>query len=151
MNTGIKFEIIWLDEHIVEVRVTASNGRFTGAADCFCAHDGIPSVAAALRGFPSSGADRRELDIGPIDLSHAGNGAKLGFRCVDRSGHAVVDVVLRTDPRITAGDAESASFSIPVEPAAIDEFVTALSAMRSVVGDVAILRSTIQRGSAAND
>lgn len=83
MNTGIKFEVIWLDEQIVEVRVTASNGRFAGAADCFCAHDEIPSVAAALRGFPASIEDRREMEIGTFDPGCAGGGAKLVFRCVD--------------------------------------------------------------------
>lgn len=151
MNTGIKFEVIWLDEHIVEVRVTASNGRFAGTADCYSAHDGIPRLAAAVRGFPVSNTDRREMEIGTLDPSRAGGGAKLVFRCVDRAGHAVVDVVVRADPRGHEGVAETASFSIPVETAAIDEFVTALSAMRSVVGDLAILRSTIPRGSAADD
>ena len=151
MNIGVTIEVIWLDDDLVEVRVAASNGRFAGAADCYCGHDTIPSLAAAARGFPSSSEDRREMEIGTFDPGYAGGGAKLVLRCVDRTGHAVVDVVVRADTRGVAGLAETASFSLPVEPAAIDEFVAALGRMRSVVGAVARLRSATQQGAAADD
>lgn len=140
MNTGVTIEVIWLDDDLVEVRIAASNGRFAGATDCYCGHDTIPRLAAAARGFPSSSEDRRDLEIGTFDPAYAGGGAKLVLRCIDRTGHAIVDVVVRADPRGVAGLAETAAFSLPVEPAAIDEFVAALGRMRSVVGAVARLR-----------
>lgn len=141
MNAGVSIEVIWFDDDVVKLRVAASNGRFAGSADCYCGHDTISRFVSAACGFPSSCEDRRVMEIGTFDPSCAGGGTTLVLRCVDRSGHAVVDVIVRADPRGAAGLAETASFSFPVEPAAIDDFVTALGRMPWVVGAAASLRS----------
>ncbi|MEZ5990062.1 MAG: hypothetical protein R3F30_13220 [Planctomycetota bacterium] len=140
MDTGVKFEIIWSDDDLVEVRVHASNGRFAGTVDCYGGHDEIPRIIEAVRGFPTSSEDRRELEIGTFDPDFAGGGARLVLRCADAAGHAVADVTVRADPCGNGWPAETASFSVPVEPAAIDEFVVALGSMSSVVGTIASLR-----------
>lgn len=140
METGIKFEVIWTDDDVVEVRVHASNGRFAGTADCYGGHDAISRLADAVRGFPTSSDDRRELEIGTFDPAFAGGGARLVLRCVDAVGHAVADVTVRADPRGNGWPDQIASFSVPVESAAIDDFVEALGIMPSVVGAVASLR-----------
>ena len=47
---------------------------------------------------------------------------------------------MRSPAKTEAGQVESASFLYPIEPAAIDEFVTALGSMKLVFGAVATLR-----------
>ena len=140
LDTGINLKLIWMDDDLIEVRVHASNGRFSATADCYCGLDDIAGLAEAARGFPSSSEDRRELEIGTFDSGFAGGGAKLVLRCVDRAGHAVADVALRADSRMSGRLAETASFSFPVEPAGIDDFVTALGSIPLVVGAVVSLR-----------
>lgn len=140
MDTGIKFEITWMDEDLIEVRVHASNGRFAATADCYCGPDAIARLAEAARGFPSSSEDRRELEIGTSDSGFAGGGATLVLRCVDRAGHAVAEVAVRSESRMSGWPAETASLSFPVEPAAIDDFVADLGSMPLVVGAVVNLR-----------
>lgn len=50
---------------------------------------------------------------------------------------------MRTDAPRGGGRSETASFSFPVEPAAVDDFVTALGQMPMVVGATAELRRVI--------
>jgi len=140
LDTGVKFEVIWMDDDRVEVRVHASNGRFAATADCYGGHDAFSRLVAAAGGFPSSNEDRRELEIGTFDPKCAGGGAKLVLRCADAAGHAVADATVRADPEVSGWPAEAASFSIPVEPAAIDDFLVARGRMPLVVGAAASLR-----------
>ena len=140
VDAGIKLELIWMDDDVIQVRVHASNGRFAATADCYCGLDGFARLAQAACGFPSSSEDRRELEIGTFDARIAGGGAKLVLRCIDRAGHAVADVTVRADSGMNGSPAETASFAFPVEPAAIDDFVAALRTMPLVVGAVVHLR-----------
>ncbi len=97
-------------------------------------------LAEALRGFPASSDDRRGFELGTFDTRYAGGGAQLRFRCTDAKGHVAVEVRLRTDLRYQGGQPETAEFVVPMEPAAIDDFVTDISRMRVGVGAVARLR-----------
>jgi hypothetical protein len=140
LDVGIKLELIWMDDDVIQVRVQASNGRFAATANCYCDPDAFARLAQAARGFLSSSEDRRELEIGTFDARIAGGGANLVLRCVDRAGHAVADVTVRADPGMGGSPAETASFTVPVEPAAIDDFVAALRIMPLVVGAMVHLR-----------
>jgi len=138
LNAGISIAVIWLDEHLLEVRIAASNGRFSAEADCYDSHDAIERVAAAVRGFPRSVEDRREVSVGNLDPDQIKGGCRLLLRCVDASGGAVVDVtVLATDQH---DPIETASFEIPIEAAAIDAFASELGRMELVAGSEATLR-----------
>ena len=57
----------------------------------------------------------------------------------DRSGHVTIDVLLRTDSA-PKGQSEEADFRIEAEAAAIDNFVSELSAVQLKVGAAAELR-----------
>lgn len=137
---GIRLELIWMDDDLIEVRIHATNGRFAATADCYCSHDAIRKLAEAARGFPMSSEDRRELEIGTFESGFAGAGAKLVLRCIDLAGHAVADVAVRANSQKSGCPGETASFSCPIEPAAIDDFVAALGSMPLVVGAVVTLR-----------
>ena len=138
-NPGVFIEVIWLDDDVLELRVQASNGRFSATAELYAAHTEPAELAASISGFPKSTDDNREATLGTFDAKVAGGGVQLRFRCTDLLGHAEVRLDVRQ--RVTNGpERESAAFSVRVEPAAVDEFVAALRRMRLQVGSSAELR-----------
>jgi hypothetical protein len=138
MNAGVRFEVLWCDSDLIEIRINADNGRFGGVADCCGRSDAISRLAAVVRGFPSSTEDRREWVFGAVDSVSMESGVKLVLSCVNRSGHAMLGVFLRSDSQ-RGGVLETADFSIPIEPAALDHFAAALDRMPMVGGAVVSL------------
>jgi hypothetical protein len=142
-DNGIEIEIHWFDDDVIELLVRASNGRFAGMAELYVSHDELPRLADALRGFPASPCDHRELQLGTFDANHAGGGVRLRFWCKDRAGHALVEVSLRTDGRYHFGRPEMAELVIPVEPYAIDRFVQHLGHLEVTCGASARLQGAV--------
>ena len=135
---GIEISVRWCDDDLVEVSILASNGRFSGEVSAYAGHDTATSFAAALRGFPNDGTDARQFEIGTLDPSFAGGGARFEFGCLTSTGKAFVDVRLHGDRR-GAHRPESASFGIEIQAAAIDVFVQELTQLAARVGESASL------------
>lgn len=138
MINGIEIEFLWFDDDIDEVRIRGANGRFSGEASVYLGKGQLAEIAALFRGFPSDSSDTRALEVGTFDPSCAGGGARLRLRCASPAGAALIDLVLRADESV-AGRTESSDFSVPVEAAAIDGFVTSLDRMHGQVGARATL------------
>jgi hypothetical protein len=138
-ETGVRISVIYTDEHLIELRVNASNGVFAGQADVYADSEAPSELAAVLRGFPKSQDDVREFELGSFDAAYAGGGAGCRFYCLDSVGHAATEVRLRTDPNVESGVSDLAVFHISVEAAAVDSFVTELERMAAAVGQAAIL------------
>ncbi len=130
-GSGIEITIIYLDEHLIELAVSVSNGRFSGEANLYTGHDRLAKFADQLAGFPARAQDRREFDLG--------GDARFRFYCVDSLGHAGVNVDLQAVSYMT-DDAERLSCFIALEAAAVDDFVEELRAMKLEVGETALLR-----------
>ena len=139
MDAGLEIRVLWFDEDVLKVRVSASNGVYSGAADAYIELQGLQHLAKAIERFPLSHLDRREAILGTFSNAEAGGGARLVFRCVDRSAHAVLDLSLR-NPRAQETD-EASQFSLRVEPAAIDRFAACLATMSIACGEKAWLES----------
>jgi hypothetical protein len=129
MATGIEISVRWFDNDLVELAVSASNGRFSGSVETYADLEVFPKLAATLEGFPVSSTDARQFEFGTFDPSFAGGGARLQFRCLNHVGKSCVEIHLRADPRVI-GSNETASFIVGIEAAAIDTFVTQLKAIR---------------------
>ncbi len=141
MGTGIHIAIIYTDEHLIELRVKASNGVFAGQAEMYADLGVLAEFAAVLRGFPTSQSDSREFEIGSFDAANAGGGAGFRFFCVDSVSHVSAEVKLRGDPNVKGGVSDSVLLYIPVEAAALDSFVAELELMAAVVGQAAFLEA----------
>jgi len=141
MVPGVDIEVIGIDNDLVELEVRASNGIFAGRAKLYENHEASASAAQLLSGFPIGSTDQREVTLGTLDEKYAGGGAGLAFRCTDGSGHCVVKVRLRDDD--FGGSIHSATFSIPCEAAAVDEFVQQLRAMTLNLGSNAHLHAAV--------
>jgi hypothetical protein len=139
MSVGIEVRVVHVDEHLIELRVWASNGTFTGQVDIY-ANSAVPAETAdKLRGFPSSKDDTREIELGTFRTDAAGGGAALRFCCNDSAGHVTVVVWLQGDVSRSGAGVENATFSVPIEAAAVDRFVQQLERMSSTVGNGARL------------
>jgi len=142
-ETGVRISVIYTDEHLIELRVAASNGTFAGQADVYEDTEAPAEFARALRGFPASQSDTREFELGDLDPANAGGGAGFRFRCVDSVGHSVAEVRLRSDSLWGGGLSDTAVLNIRVEAAAVDAFVEQLAAMPSAVGHAAFLEGAV--------
>lgn len=139
MKTGVQISIIYTDEHLVELRIRASNGVFAGQADVYADSEVLAEFAGVLRGFPAGQSDSREF--GSFDVAYAGGGAGFRFYCVDSVGHAAAEVRLRSDPQAGGGVSNAVVLHIPVEAAALDSFVMQLEQMAAAVVQAALLEA----------
>ncbi|MBC8330220.1 MAG: hypothetical protein ISR76_05215 [Planctomycetes bacterium] len=135
---AIRLEVLYSDNHLVELRIQVANGRFQGQADMYVALDWATQLTGRLRGFPDSVGASREIELGNWKPDCGGGGLRLAIRTTDRAGHLAVDLQLRACPH-SQGSEESVQFRAAVDPADIDEFVAELDAMRVKVGDCAVL------------
>jgi len=132
---GLEIEVLWSDEHVVEYRLRAGNGRFAGEADFYDNYECFSRIAGGMRGFPQSADDARDIELGTFNPDDAGGGVHLRLRSVDGAGHAAVRVTLRSGD----DDPSTAEFCLPVEAAGIDRFVRALAGQTTKAGSRARL------------
>jgi hypothetical protein len=126
MKKGLSIAIEWWDEDVVIFVFNASNGIFCGAVEVYLHHDALEQLAKNLSGFPRDAKDQREIDLGAFSIREAGGGVQMRFVCVDAACHPAVDVKLQIEQRSAFGEMQSVVLRIPLEAAAIDNFVTQL-------------------------
>ena len=140
MNRGIELSIIYIDDHLLEMRVAASNGVFSGRVDIYLAHSIVSDMMEILKGFPMDPDDSREIKFSegePYTLATA----TLRFFCINSIGHSQVDVALHHYSK--GGEVPAnAAFSIDVNIGEIDEFSRQMANMKLAVGQTAFLRSS---------
>ena len=135
----LSFEVLYRDEHLMEVLVTAKNDRFAGASAIYLDSDGqqLIEMANRLTGFPKDIKQVEEIEFGSIQEDgnifeiKPGTQAKvmtaylgLRFYCSDRAGHSVVSVKIIEDSWSESPNAiGKASFEIRFEPSQLDDFV----------------------------
>jgi len=126
MKNGISISVEWWDEDVVIFDFSASNGMFGGEVKVYLGPDALEQIAKDLTGFPKNANDRREIDLGAFSIVHAGAGVQMRFACVDAACHPVVDVKLRTQECTAFCELQSVALRIPLEAAAVDDFVNQL-------------------------
>jgi hypothetical protein len=131
-NIGFDFRILWSDDDMVVLIISAWNGSFGGAAKVYVNLDEMEEGADVLSGFPRTISDQREIAFGSFEPNNAGGGVRMRFYCAGSAGHAFVQATIEADRHSATTDAlrsappQTASFLMQVEPAAIDSFVKEL-------------------------
>ena len=132
MESGLRIQFVWHDTDVIEIGISVSNGRFSGAARAYINHDDPRNAANLLEKFPATPSDAREIGFGTMDPQYAAGGVALRFFCADSTGHAVVEVRLNDEAEPITNlwhrPAQSAHFFANVEASAIDDFVRELRA-----------------------
>lgn len=127
MDPGIDIDIVGPDDpDMIELRVAASDGDFSGVAILYAAPDEPRRLAALLRGFPRDADDRRVWRIGGSERGDDASEVVLEFRCIDRAGHPIVAVDLAMAD-MTHRSRLSVSLVIPVEAAGVEAFARGLA------------------------
>jgi hypothetical protein len=142
-HIGFRFQIIYKDEHLLKVRISAWNGSFGGAADIYADADQLKEAASDLQRFPRDLSDVREITFGEFGPKSAGGAISMRFYCADRAGHAYVDSRIESeyDP---AGKAQSVTMILTIEPAAVDAFVQELGWLGADRADQACLKGVLK-------
>jgi len=140
-NPELTFEIVYQDEHLLQVEIKASNGRYAGITTFYINPDGkeLIEFGEKLRGFPKKigqtirqefGYTQKELDelkLHDSGLKTVMYYAGLYFSCIDKNGHTAVDLVLLEDNWAERDEARGkASFELRFDPASLDQFVQEL-------------------------
>ncbi len=100
----------------------------------------LSKLAKALRGFPSRPDDFRDFELGTFNPKQADGGAQMHFYCADAAGHAVVELKLRGNGCKGVGEIESVALRIPIQAAAVDNFIQQLTAIGKTIGASAFLK-----------
>lgn len=135
----LEFAVVWNDEDLQEVVVTASSGLFSGQVNLYGGPNELEGVAELLQGFPISSTDRREIHLGQDELSGYGT-AKLSVYCTDSTGHLAITVTMHTFPASLSKRQESAVVVVPALVGDLDRFVDELRKANNQVGAHAELR-----------
>jgi hypothetical protein len=131
--------VIWQDEDLFDIRVSAWNGAFGGVAELYVAIGGIEELANKLAGFPRNPTDVREIVLGMFGREFAGGAVRMRFYCSDKAGHAYVESKIESGTE-SAGVVQYAIISMPIEAAAIDSFVIDLRRLERERSGTAILQ-----------
>ncbi len=137
MDSKLEITSIWEDDDgLFEVRVEASNGLFSGTADCYTDRETIGELSLAIEGFPKRIDQEVRFTTGERDdLSFF----SLFFKCKDSSGHVILRVKVAHIESYTNASKERyiSEFDIPLEASAIDVFARSLNALsKSKLGEV---------------
>jgi hypothetical protein len=142
METGLQFDVLYRDNDLVKVRVSACNGTFSGTADVYLGTGQLSKFARQLQGFPMNVSDTRQVLFGTFDPESAGGGVSMRLFCIDRSCHAYVETKIESD-RDAAGRVQSALLFVPIEAGAVDSFVDELRGLDAGKTVTAYLRATV--------
>jgi hypothetical protein len=123
MVRGLAIRVIYFDADIYELRVTATNGDFSGSVSLYVAIGYLAELAGELEGFPRTKADERKIEFGTFEPGYAGGGVRAHLRCTDGAGHIQMQLRMETDQD---DPSQSVSLVLPIEAASIDKFVEEL-------------------------
>jgi len=138
---GFEIEIVWADEHMLEIGLRAGSGSFSGRTSCYAALNEAEKFADHLAGFPRDLTDVREYEFGGDLPGLLPGGASLRFKCADSSGHLTVTAEVWDKSK--RGGRESVSVHFSAVPAQIDAFVAELRSMEPYVESAAFLAASI--------
>src|ERR1700716_1606591 len=122
MEIGIKFQSIWGDTDVLEVRIIAWDGQFGGSADVYVEIGGILKAAAKLEGFPRHTGDSCDVELGAFGPGFAGGGATFPFSTRGLADRTFVELTIESN-HDEFEQAQCTPLRAPVEAAAIDSFV----------------------------
>ena len=72
ITEGFRFEFLWNDNDVFQLRIRAWNGNFGGTADVYVPIGAIAEAAEKLEGFPRHTSDKRDLQFGEFGPEWAG-------------------------------------------------------------------------------
>jgi len=139
----LELKVIWKDDDMFELKVTASNGSYFGTTQVYDTSDSLTSFAKSLIDYPT---DNKVLfhEAGQTN-SYAYFAMK--FYCLDNAGHIGVQVNLEDNvgSQYRPEEKNKLTLEILVEPNAIDNFQKQLIQLAVKQTGIAILHGRDHR------
>jgi hypothetical protein len=107
----LNLEVIWKDEHMLELEITVSNNGYSGVARAYDTGERLEILAKQLEGFPK---DKESIvyEIGDLSISFCPN---------DPSGLVGVKIYLESAGSFNCQNS-TISLELVIEPSSIDIF-----------------------------
>ena len=120
----MKLEVIWKDDDMFELRITASNGRYSGITEVYDTTESLAAFADSLHRFPQN-SDTLLHEAGEVD-GYAY--FQMKFYPFGHAGYIGVEVSLEENvfPPYREIEKVKLKLEIVVEPHAVDVFQKAL-------------------------
>ena len=134
----LELQIVWKDDDIFELKVLASNGRYTGTTEVYDTSDSLANFAKSLVGFPT--ADTKTL-IHEAGQKDSYSYFSMTFYCIDNSGHIGVKIELEENVATNYREEEKdkIKLEIIVVPSGIDKFQKQLLELATTQKGIATL------------
>ena len=138
LKSFLELKIVWKDDDMFALKVTASNGRYFGITEVYDTTESLLGFARTLTGFPK--------DDNKKSFHEAGNKNgyayfSMNFYCIDNAGHIGVEINLEDTvaTEFRHEEKDKLKLEIIVEPYAIDNFQKELSQLATTQKGIAIL------------
>lgn len=120
MDKKLRLEVIWKDEHMFELQVNVSNGRYSGTTEVYEVDKPLLEFAQKLDGYPKGQTTLKHTCGKKDSFSYL----EMNFYPLDGSGKVGVLILLEenvaTDYR--ENEKDKLKLELIVEPSAIDRF-----------------------------
>jgi hypothetical protein len=134
----LKFEVIWKDEHMIELRIYASNGRYSGITEVYEVSDSLLKFVYELNKFPFE-KEKLSYSCGKKDSYAYFN---MDFYKIGVSG--ICGVLITMEENVTTEyrkeEKDNLSMELIVEPNAIDTFCRELKSLAEKEEGIAVLK-----------
>ncbi|MCA0234438.1 MAG: hypothetical protein LCH91_28540 [Bacteroidetes bacterium] len=134
----LELKVVWKDDDMFELKVLASNGRYTGTTEVYDTSDSLGNFAKSLIGFPTVDIKTLKHEAGQKDnYSYFA----MAFYCIDNSGHIGVQIELEENvaTNYRKEEKDKIKLEIIVVPRGIDKFQKELLQLATTQNGVAIL------------
>lgn len=124
---GLEITVVWEDDCLIEVRISAANGHFRGSGEVYADSDWLLDLATKFRGFPKSREDCFRAELGEPGLARV----TIEAFGIDASGHVALAARIIEEPSfaLKEGRAQEAEIVFAFEPAAADCFADELQVL----------------------
>ena len=109
MEHGLRVRYLYHDSDILEVEISAFNGQFAGSTALYIGREELSLSADALRQFPNSRSDERDVTWGAFGPESAGGAMRLHFRCINSAMHVQMSAQIEDSEGVQSAEIGRAS------------------------------------------
>jgi hypothetical protein len=137
LKSYLELQIIWKDDHMFELKVIASNGRYFGTTEVYDTKESLFEFGQKLIGFPN----KSKPLFYELGIKNEYAYFSMNYYCIDNAGSIGVEINLeeKVATQFRNEEKDKIKLEIIVEPSAIDRFQKELSHLATTQKGIAIL------------
>jgi hypothetical protein len=121
----LKLKVIWTDDDMLELQVTAFNGHFLGTTEVYDTDERLSQFADSLIGFPKTTDSTLTHEAGERDSYSF---FSMKFYTIDSAGHLGVQVSIESNvpTKFRPEEKDKLTMELKTEPSCVDTFIKSL-------------------------